>query len=181
MDCLLIRGLVVLVLVLVLLRFISRLKEDDEACAAALENGSILLFHQLDPLLHRTRTGTFTTGSQSSSGTEPERNVYTLGHSPAQVQNQDRNLYNSQAQVQNQNHMKTHRPNHRQNFSRTSLNVVVLYFLAVQAVLEQLGADRTLLAESVLIGCSEQNQAQFCLDVGKNLLNVLFPVHSSGP
>lgn len=37
----------------------------------------------------------------------------------------------------------------------------------VQSVLENLGADGSLLEESVLIGCSEQNQAQFCLDVGK--------------
>ncbi|XP_029977676.1 NAD(P)H pyrophosphatase NUDT13, mitochondrial isoform X2 [Sphaeramia orbicularis] len=86
------------------MRFISRLKEDDEACAAALQNGSVLLFHKLEPLLHRTKTGTFRPGSQPSSG--------------------------------------------------------------LQSVLERLGADRSLLMESVLIGCSEQNQAQFCLDVG---------------
>lgn len=36
----------------------------------------------------------------------------------------------------------------------------------MQLVLDQFGADRSLLMESVLIGCSEQNQAQFCLDVG---------------
>lgn len=38
----------------------------------------------------------------------------------------------------------------------------------VLALLERLGSDRTKLKESVLIGCSEQNQVQFCLDVGKN-------------
>nr|XP_019964700.1 PREDICTED: nucleoside diphosphate-linked moiety X motif 13 [Paralichthys olivaceus]XP_019964701.1 PREDICTED: nucleoside diphosphate-linked moiety X motif 13 [Paralichthys olivaceus] len=37
----------------------------------------------------------------------------------------------------------------------------------VQLILERLGCDRFLLQESVLIGCSEQNQAQFCLDVGE--------------
>lgn len=36
-------------------------------------------------------------------------------------------------------------------------------------MLERLGSDESLLKESVLIGCSEQNQAVFCLDVGKNL------------
>ncbi|XP_040885577.1 nucleoside diphosphate-linked moiety X motif 13 isoform X1 [Toxotes jaculatrix] len=37
----------------------------------------------------------------------------------------------------------------------------------VQAILERLGSDGSLLKESVLIGCSEQNQAQFCLDIGE--------------
>ncbi|XP_054455150.1 nucleoside diphosphate-linked moiety X motif 13 isoform X2 [Anoplopoma fimbria] len=37
----------------------------------------------------------------------------------------------------------------------------------VQSILERLGSERTLLKESVLIGCSEQNQVQFCLDVGE--------------
>ncbi|KAM3592342.1 uncharacterized protein V6R79_016891 [Siganus canaliculatus] len=36
----------------------------------------------------------------------------------------------------------------------------------VWSVLERLGADGSLLNDSVLIGCSDQNQAQFCLDVG---------------
>lgn len=40
----------------------------------------------------------------------------------------------------------------------------------VLSILERLGSDRPLLKESVLIGCSEQNRAQFCLDVGKNSL-----------
>ncbi|XP_039990298.1 nucleoside diphosphate-linked moiety X motif 13 [Xiphias gladius] len=37
----------------------------------------------------------------------------------------------------------------------------------VQSILERLGSDGSLLKESVLIGCTEQNQAQFCLDVGE--------------
>ncbi|XP_034427466.1 nucleoside diphosphate-linked moiety X motif 13 isoform X1 [Hippoglossus hippoglossus] len=37
----------------------------------------------------------------------------------------------------------------------------------VQLILERLGHDRFMLTESVLVGCSEQNQAQFCLDVGE--------------
>lgn len=41
----------------------------------------------------------------------------------------------------------------------------------VQSILERLGSDKTVLKESVLIGCSKQNQVQFCLDVGKNTLN----------
>ncbi|XP_063748754.1 nucleoside diphosphate-linked moiety X motif 13 isoform X2 [Eleginops maclovinus] len=36
----------------------------------------------------------------------------------------------------------------------------------VQSLLENIGSDRTLLQESVLIGCTGQNQAQFCLDIG---------------
>lgn len=38
----------------------------------------------------------------------------------------------------------------------------------ILALLERLGSERTKLKESVLIGCSEQNQVQFCLDVGEN-------------
>uniref|UniRef100_A0A674MUA3 Nudix (nucleoside diphosphate linked moiety X)-type motif 13 n=1 Tax=Takifugu rubripes TaxID=31033 RepID=A0A674MUA3_TAKRU len=37
----------------------------------------------------------------------------------------------------------------------------------IRAILERLGSDEAKLKESVLIGCSEQNQVQFCLDVGK--------------
>uniref|UniRef100_A0A8P4G4M9 Zinc ribbon NADH pyrophosphatase domain-containing protein n=1 Tax=Dicentrarchus labrax TaxID=13489 RepID=A0A8P4G4M9_DICLA len=80
------------------MRYVNRLKEDDEACAAALQNAHIFLFHRLSPLLQRTEH-------------------------------------------------RTLRP--------TAL----------------VCSDRTLLKESVLIGCSEENQAQFCLDVGKNILN----------
>ncbi|XP_042371980.1 NAD(P)H pyrophosphatase NUDT13, mitochondrial-like [Plectropomus leopardus] len=85
-------------------RYVSRLKEDDEACAAALQNGHVFLFHRLSPLLQHTEQGTFT---------------------PAALRATD-----------------------------------------LQVILERLGSDRTLLQEAVLIGCSEQNQAQFCLDVG---------------
>uniref|UniRef100_A0A3B4GM69 Uncharacterized protein n=1 Tax=Pundamilia nyererei TaxID=303518 RepID=A0A3B4GM69_9CICH len=66
--------------------------EDDEACAAALKDGSIFLFHRLSPLLRH-----------------------------------------------------------------------------VQLVLQRLGSDGSQLKEAVLIGCSEQNQAQFCLDVDSGL------------
>ncbi|KAM9700126.1 NAD(P)H pyrophosphatase NUDT13, mitochondrial isoform 2-T2 [Menidia menidia] len=37
----------------------------------------------------------------------------------------------------------------------------------LQSVLLRSGSDGSLLNESVLIGCSQQNQAQFCLDVGE--------------
>ncbi|XP_030611784.1 NAD(P)H pyrophosphatase NUDT13, mitochondrial [Archocentrus centrarchus] len=87
------------------MRYVNRLKEDDEACAAALKDGRIFLFHHLSPLLQRTDTGTFR---------------------PALLTSSD-----------------------------------------VQSILQQLGSDGSLLKESVLIGCSEQNQAQFCLDVGE--------------
>lgn len=48
----------------------------------------------------------------------------------------------------------------------------LLCVLDLLSVLERLGSDRTVLKESVLIGCSEQNQVQFCLDVGKILLHL---------
>ncbi|XP_035529165.1 nucleoside diphosphate-linked moiety X motif 13 [Morone saxatilis] len=86
------------------MRYVNRLKEDDEACAAALQNAHIFLFHRLSPLLQQTE--------------------------------------------------------HR------TLRPTALVCSDVQSVLERLGSDRTLLKESVLIGCSEENQAQFCLDVG---------------
>ncbi|XP_047232474.1 nucleoside diphosphate-linked moiety X motif 13 isoform X1 [Girardinichthys multiradiatus] len=44
---------------------------------------------------------------------------------------------------------------------------VALSYSEVQSVLHRSGSDGSLLKESILIGCSEQNQAQFCLDVGK--------------
>lgn len=53
-----------------------------------------------------------------------------------------------------------------------------LCVLDLLSVLERLGSDRTVLKESVLIGCSEQNQVQFCLDVGKK--NVAFTVTNLG-
>ncbi|XP_054455148.1 nucleoside diphosphate-linked moiety X motif 13 isoform X1 [Anoplopoma fimbria] len=87
------------------MRYVNRLKEDDELCSAALQNGHMFLFHRLSPLLQRTQQGTFR---------------------PATLITSD-----------------------------------------VQSILERLGSERTLLKESVLIGCSEQNQVQFCLDVGE--------------
>uniref|UniRef100_A0A3Q4NBK5 Nudix (nucleoside diphosphate linked moiety X)-type motif 13 n=1 Tax=Neolamprologus brichardi TaxID=32507 RepID=A0A3Q4NBK5_NEOBR len=91
-------------------RYVNRLKEDDEACAAALKDGSIFLFHRLSPLLRRPDARTFSPAAFTCSGTEPER-----------------------------------------------------------LVLQRLGSDGSQLKEAVLIGCSEQNQAQFCLDVGSGL------------
>ncbi|XP_005949561.1 nucleoside diphosphate-linked moiety X motif 13 isoform X2 [Haplochromis burtoni] len=85
------------------MRYVNRLKEDDEACAAALKDGSIFLFHHLSPLLRCPDARTF---------------------SPAAFTCSD-----------------------------------------VQLVLQRLGSDGSQLKEAVLIGCSEQNQAQFCLDV----------------
>uniref|UniRef100_A0A3Q3JCJ3 Uncharacterized protein n=1 Tax=Monopterus albus TaxID=43700 RepID=A0A3Q3JCJ3_MONAL len=41
-------------------------------------------------------------------------------------------------------------------------------------ILERLGSDGSLLKDSVLIGCSEQNQPQFCLD--SNVSLVLFTI-----
>ncbi|XP_029933238.1 NAD(P)H pyrophosphatase NUDT13, mitochondrial [Myripristis murdjan] len=87
------------------MRLVNQLKQDDAACAAALQTGSIFLFHRLNPLLQRIPNGTF-------------------------------------------------RP-------------ATLHSTEVQAVLQRLGAEGSLLQDSVLIGCSEQNQAQFCLDVGQ--------------
>ncbi|XP_040033225.1 NAD(P)H pyrophosphatase NUDT13, mitochondrial isoform X1 [Gasterosteus aculeatus] len=87
------------------MRYVNRLKVDDEALAAALENGHMLLFHRLSPLLQRTPQGSF-------------------------------------------------RP-------------PTLITTDVQSILEKLGSDRTLMKKSILLGCSEQNQVQFCLDVGE--------------
>ncbi|XP_010753023.2 NAD(P)H pyrophosphatase NUDT13, mitochondrial isoform X2 [Larimichthys crocea] len=86
------------------MRYLDRLKVDDEACSAALQNSHMFLFHRLSPLLQCTKRGTLR---------------------PAALMSSD-----------------------------------------VLSILERLGSDRPLLKESVLIGCSEQNRAQFCLDVG---------------
>lgn len=86
------------------IRYLNRLKEDDEACAEALQHAQIFLFHHLSPLLQHTECGTFRAAALMSSD--------------------------------------------------------------ILALLERLGSDRTKLKESVLLGCSEQNQVQFCLDVG---------------
>uniref|UniRef100_A0A3B3XMA4 NADH pyrophosphatase-like N-terminal domain-containing protein n=1 Tax=Poecilia mexicana TaxID=48701 RepID=A0A3B3XMA4_9TELE len=56
--------------------------------------------------------------------------------------------------------------------SQGNLMIVLwLYLLEVQSVLHKSGSDGSLLKESILIGCSEQNHAQFCLDVGKSMLD----------
>lgn len=52
-------------------RYVNRLKEDDEACAAALKDGSIFLFHRLSPLLRRPDARTFSPAAFTCSGTEP--------------------------------------------------------------------------------------------------------------
>ncbi|XP_014329632.1 nucleoside diphosphate-linked moiety X motif 13 isoform X2 [Xiphophorus maculatus] len=44
---------------------------------------------------------------------------------------------------------------------------IALTYSEVQSVLHKCGSDGSLLKESILIGCSEQNHAQFCLDVGE--------------
>ncbi|CAG12155.1 unnamed protein product, partial [Tetraodon nigroviridis] len=87
------------------IRYLNRLKQDDDVCAEALQRAQILLFHRLSPLLQQTERGTFRAVALTSS--------------------------------------------------------------EVLALLERLGSDRTKLKESVLIGCSEQDQVQFCLDVGE--------------
>ncbi|XP_013878775.1 NAD(P)H pyrophosphatase NUDT13, mitochondrial [Austrofundulus limnaeus] len=87
------------------MRYLNRLKNDEEACVAALQEGSVFLFHHLVPLL--------------------------------------------------------------QGGARGTLSLAPLTCSDVQSVLENLGSDGSLLKESVLVGCSEQNRAQFCLDVGE--------------
>lgn len=44
---------------------------------------------------------------------------------------------------------------------------VTLTYSEVQSVLRRCGSDGSLLKESILIGCSERNHAEFCLDVGE--------------
>ncbi|XP_068610588.1 NAD(P)H pyrophosphatase NUDT13, mitochondrial [Brachionichthys hirsutus] len=87
------------------MRYMNKLKEDDDACAAALQDARVFLFHRLSPLLQRTEHGRL---------------------SPPALMSSD-----------------------------------------VLKMLERLGSSGSLLKESVLISCSEQNQAQFCLDVGE--------------
>lgn len=41
-------------------------------------------------------------------------------------------------------------------------------FLDLEGILDQLGKNPALVNEAVLIGCTEQNVAQFSLDVGKS-------------
>ncbi|XP_030629496.1 NAD(P)H pyrophosphatase NUDT13, mitochondrial isoform X2 [Chanos chanos] len=45
--------------------------------------------------------------------------------------------------------------------------VYFLLLLEVQGILEKLGKDKQLVDESVLIGCTEENEAQFSLDLGE--------------
>ncbi|XP_016115345.1 nucleoside diphosphate-linked moiety X motif 13-like [Sinocyclocheilus grahami] len=39
------------------MRYLMRLKEDDEACREALKSGKVLLYHKLSPLLRKTSSG----------------------------------------------------------------------------------------------------------------------------
>ncbi|XP_019902439.1 nucleoside diphosphate-linked moiety X motif 13 isoform X2 [Esox lucius] len=41
------------------MRYLSRMKQDDEVCRTALQSGNIFLYHQLAPLLQRTDIGTY--------------------------------------------------------------------------------------------------------------------------
>ncbi|XP_035257440.1 nucleoside diphosphate-linked moiety X motif 13 [Anguilla anguilla] len=86
------------------MRYLMRLKEDDEACRTALQSGNVLLYHKLEPLLAQTQKG-----------------MYHL-------------------------HM--------------------LQATDVKGILGKLGKDEQLLNTSVLIGCSDNDAAQFSLDVG---------------
>eukprot|EP00066_Takifugu_rubripes_P029687 XP_011618953.1 PREDICTED: nucleoside diphosphate-linked moiety X motif 13 [Takifugu rubripes] len=54
-----------------------------------------------------------------------------------------------------------------QSSERGTFRAVPLMYSDIRAILERLGSDEAKLKESVLIGCSEQNQVQFCLDVGE--------------
>ncbi|XP_024242276.1 nucleoside diphosphate-linked moiety X motif 13 isoform X2 [Oncorhynchus nerka] len=86
------------------MRHLNKIKEEDEACRAALQSGNIFLYHKLAPLLRRTDSG-----------------IYQL---PA-LQTKD-----------------------------------------VEEILEKLGEDKEMVKESILINCTEQNEAQFSFDVG---------------
>ncbi|KAM4624638.1 NAD(P)H pyrophosphatase NUDT13, mitochondrial isoform 1-T2 [Polymixia lowei] len=88
------------------MRYLNKLKENDEACLAALQTGNIFLYHRLAPLLHQT----------------DHQGIFKL---PA-MQPKD-----------------------------------------VEGMLKRLGKDKSMVKESVLINCTEENQAQFCLDVGE--------------
>ncbi|XP_077359058.1 NAD(P)H pyrophosphatase NUDT13, mitochondrial [Festucalex cinctus] len=84
--------------------YMKNLRQDDEACAAALATGHLFLFHRLAPLLRGHGAGSFTSPS--------------------------------------------------------------LHYADVRSLLQALGADESLLKESVLIGCRDDQLAHFCLDVG---------------
>ncbi|XP_077407555.1 uncharacterized protein LOC144038723 [Vanacampus margaritifer] len=51
------------------MRYMKRLRQDDEACAAALATGHLLLFHRLEPLLLRRGTGSFSSPTLHYTGT----------------------------------------------------------------------------------------------------------------
>ncbi|XP_054622950.1 nucleoside diphosphate-linked moiety X motif 13 isoform X3 [Dunckerocampus dactyliophorus] len=50
------------------IRYMNRLKQDDEACVAALLNGRLLLFHRNAPLLQRSEGGRFRSRTLQCSG-----------------------------------------------------------------------------------------------------------------
>lgn len=85
------------------MRFLDRLKQDDEACEAALSDSELMLFHSLQPLLKR---------------------------------NQDR-----------------------------SFSSVSLHCHDVNSLLQKLGADHSIVRDSILIGCTDRGHAHFCLDL----------------
>ncbi|XP_056626607.1 nucleoside diphosphate-linked moiety X motif 13 isoform X2 [Triplophysa dalaica] len=84
-------------------RYLMRLKEDDEACREALKSGSFLLYNNLAPLL------------KSNS------NIYQ----PAFLKASD-----------------------------------------LENILKKIGRDKNIVSESVLLGCNENGEAQFSLEVG---------------
>ncbi|XP_016349160.1 NAD(P)H pyrophosphatase NUDT13, mitochondrial isoform X2 [Sinocyclocheilus anshuiensis] len=51
-------------------RYLKRLKEDDEACREALKSGNFLLYHKLSPLLRKTSNGIYTLASLKTSDLE---------------------------------------------------------------------------------------------------------------
>ncbi|KAA0725522.1 Nucleoside diphosphate-linked moiety X motif 13 [Triplophysa tibetana] len=84
-------------------RYLMRLKEDDEACREALKSGSFLLYNNLAPLL------------------KSNNNIYK----PAFLKASD-----------------------------------------LETILKKIGGDKHIVSESVLLGCNENGEAQFSLDVG---------------
>ncbi|XP_031423841.1 nucleoside diphosphate-linked moiety X motif 13 [Clupea harengus] len=86
------------------IRYLMRLKEDDEACLEAMRSGSLLLYHTLAPLLQKSPSGLFQLPAINTSD--------------------------------------------------------------FKGILDKLGKNRALVNESVLIGCTEEDVAQFSLDVG---------------
>uniref|UniRef100_A0A3P8SI76 NAD(+) diphosphatase n=1 Tax=Amphiprion percula TaxID=161767 RepID=A0A3P8SI76_AMPPE len=150
------------------MRFVNRLQEDDDACAAALQNGRIFLFHSLSPLLQRTNRETFRTSALTASGTQPRPQPRPEHSIQNQDHNQDHNIqYRTKTRTKTRTFSTELCRNSGQNLSWDLLAVLVFYVSDLQPILKNLGSDGSLLKESVLIGCSEQNQAEFCLDVGQ--------------